>query len=138
MSGYLRGDDIEVRNVDFAAATRDATRGDALYFDPPYDPISATASFTSYAASGFGKAEQERLRTHVDELSARGCRIVLNNAYTPFIAELYRGYPQRVVGAARAINSNAARRGKVDEILVTNAAALGASTRGQSSRRGGR
>ncbi len=121
VSAYLRSNAIELRCEDFAIATRDATCGDAIYFDPPYDPISPTALFTSYAAGGFGKAEQERLRAHVDELAARGCRIVLNNAYTPYIATLYAGYPHTVVGAARAINSDAARRGDVDEILVTNA-----------------
>jgi DNA adenine methylase len=121
VSTYLRSNAIELRCEDFAIATCDATCGDAIYFDPPYDPISPTALFTSYAAGGFGKAEQERLRAHVDELAARGCRIVLNNAYTPYIAALYAGYPHTVVGAARAINSDAARRGDVDEILVTNA-----------------
>ena len=120
VSAYLRSAEVELRCEDFADSTRDAAAGDALYFDPPYDPISPTALFTSYAAHGFGKQEQERLRAHVDALAARGCHFVLNNAYTPFIADLYGGYPQTVVGAARSINSNTARRGRVDEIVVTN------------------
>lgn len=120
VSDYFNDAAITFRCEDFAASTQDAAAGDFLYFDPPYDPISPTALFTSYAAGGFGKGEQERLKRHVDELSGRGCQIALNNAYTPFIAGLYGGYPHSVVGAARSINSNTARRGNVEEILVTN------------------
>ncbi|MEM9978489.1 MAG: DNA adenine methylase, partial [Cyanobacteria bacterium P01_D01_bin.2] len=93
---------------------------DFVYFDPPYDPVSTTASFTAYDSSRFDRNEQQRLKTVIDELSARNCKVLLSNAYTDFIQELYRDYRCVRVSATRAINSNATKRGKVDEILVMN------------------
>jgi DNA adenine methylase len=118
VSAYLNAAQVTFCNQDFAEATRDATRGDFLYFDPPYDPVSDTASFTGYDVNGFGRDEQTRLKHHIDELVERGCIVVLNNACTPFIMELYSDWSYEVVGATRAINSDALRRGKVEEVLV--------------------
>jgi DNA adenine methylase len=120
VSKYLRSEGIRILNLDFCEATREAKRGDFIYFDPPYDPVSDTASFTGYDVNGFGRDEQIRLKELVDQLTKRGCTVLLSNAATDFITELYRGYRQVRVAAARAINSNGQKRGKVDEILVMN------------------
>jgi DNA adenine methylase len=120
VSKYLTTADIAFRHVDFAEAVADAQPGDLIYFDPPYDPASSTASFTGYDLNGFSRAEQARLKRCIDELTVRRCKVLLSNAATPFIMDLYRGYCATVVGATRAINSKPDRRGKVDEILVTN------------------
>lgn len=118
VSGYLRANAVVFRHLDFVAATADAGPGDFIYFDPPYDPVSPTASFTGYDVNGFDREQQTRLKTHVDALAARGCHVLLSNAATPFIRDLYQGYPQHLVPAARAINSNAQRRGDIEELLV--------------------
>lgn len=120
VSLYLNANDVQFRNVDFATATHDAQAGDFIYFDPPYDPVSSTASFTAYGVHGFGKAEQRRLKDLIDGLTLRECKVMLSNAYTPFILDLYRAYTCLKAGASRVINSNAARRGKVDELVVMN------------------
>jgi DNA adenine methylase len=120
VSKYLNNNAIAMLNVDFEKAVREARRGDFIYFDPPYDPVSDTASFTGYDVNGFSRAEQTRLKGVVDVLDKRGCKVLLSNAYTPFIADLYSSYTCVKVGASRAINSNAQGRGKVDEILVMN------------------
>jgi DNA adenine methylase len=120
VSKYLSGCEIMILNVDFADAIETASRGDFIYFDPPYDPVSSTASFTGYDVNGFNKTEQNRLKKCVDKLTDRGCRVLLSNAHTPFIVELYRDYIQVKVAANRAINSIADKRGKVDEILIMN------------------
>ncbi|AFZ15533.1 DNA adenine methylase (plasmid) [Crinalium epipsammum PCC 9333] len=117
---YLNQNQIEILNVDFQEAVKDAKEGDFLYFDPPYDPISDSADFTSYDSSGFGKEEQIRLKKTFDDLSSRGCNVLLSNAYTNFILELYSNYNQTKISAIRAINSNSSKRGKVDEILIKN------------------
>jgi DNA adenine methylase len=59
---YLNSNDITLLNQDFAEAVKDAKRGDFVYFDPPYDPVSETASFTGYDVNGFNRDEQERLK----------------------------------------------------------------------------
>jgi DNA adenine methylase len=60
------------------------------------------------------------LKQTFDELSSRGCKILLSNDYNDFIVDLYRNYNQTKISAIRAINSDASKRGKVDEILVKN------------------
>ena len=120
VSQYLNQAEVTICQMDFAAAVAEAGHNDFVYFDPPYDPVSPTASFTAYDSNRFDRNEQQRLKTVVDELSARNCKVLLSNAYTDFIQELYQNYRCVRVSATRAINSKATKRGKVDEILVMN------------------
>lgn len=95
--------------------------GDFVYLDPPYEPVSETASFTAYAAGdGFSRADQTRLRDVVAELDRRGAKIMLSNSDVPFIRELYARFRIDVVAAARAINCDARGRGLVSEVVVRN------------------
>ena len=91
-----------------------------MYFDPPYEPVSHTASFTSYAQDGFGREDQLRLRDVYAALDRRGCKLMLSNSDVPFIRDLYRGFQLDTVSAARAINCNAKKRGPVQELVVRN------------------
>jgi DNA adenine methylase len=109
----------ELRCADYRTAVRDAGRGDLVYFDPPYDPVTPTANFTSYTAGAFGPDDQRALADTARELVARGCRVMLSNSDTPFIRSLYKGFQIDRVKCSRAINSNAAKRGEVDEVIVT-------------------
>lgn len=113
----LSGADLRVASV-FDVA-QEARRGDLVYLDPPYDPVSPTASFTAYTAAGFGRAEQERLATLFRALARRGVHVVLSNSDTPFIRELYRDFCVEQVFARRAINRRAEGRGPVPELLIT-------------------
>lgn len=117
---YLTNNSVEIRNLDFEDALSDAKKGDFVYIDPPYDPVSDTSSFTGYSIDGFGKEEQKRLKSVFDSLDERGCKVMLSNSATPFIRDLYQDYHQITVEAKRNINSVADGRGKIDEILVTN------------------
>ncbi len=120
VSAYLNHADVTIRQADFAIAVAEANQNDFVYFDPPYDPVSTTASFTGYDRQGFDRTEQQRLKNVFDQLTTRGCKVLLSNAYTDFIRALYQDYRCVRVSATRAINSNATKRGKVDEILVMN------------------
>ncbi|NEQ39002.1 MAG: DNA adenine methylase [Okeania sp. SIO3I5] len=122
VSKYLNESEVKILNVDFAKAVKDAKKDDFIYFDPPYDPVSDTASFTGYDINGFNKDEQKRLKEVFDELTDRGCQVILSNSQTDFIMDLYQDYRDKiqVVRAARSINSKGLKRGKVDEILVLN------------------
>ena len=111
---------VEVLVGDFAGVRERAQPRDLVYFDPPYDPVSATSSFTSYARGGFGAEEQTRLRDVVRELSGRGVRVLLSNSMTPRVCDLYAGFRVDTVLASRAVNSRGDRRGKVEEALVRN------------------
>jgi len=112
----------------FEAALTLAERGDFLYVDPPYAPLSPTSSFTSYTAPGFGAADQRRLQAMMIELARRGCHVLLSNSTAGEIAALYdaegevrdAGLRALRVPARRAVNRNGAGRGQVEEYLITN------------------
>ncbi|MDD9938554.1 MAG: DNA adenine methylase [Myxococcales bacterium] len=97
-----------------------ARPGDFIYFDPPYEPVSETANFTSYAQDGFAREDQMRLRDVFAALDKRGCKLMLSNSDVPFIRELYRAYKIDTIAAPRAINCDAKRRGPVPEVVVRN------------------
>jgi DNA adenine methylase len=115
---YLNFSDVEILSVDFEESVKNAKKGDFIYFDPPYD--SETSTFNSYTENGFGKVEQERLARVYKELSDRGCYVMLSNHNTKLVQELYKDFNIHVIEAKRNINSNGKKRGKVEEVIITN------------------
>lgn len=111
---------VELVCTDFESTASRCARGDFVYFDPPYVPVSATSSFVGYDEGGFGDVEQMVLRDVFRELDRRGCFVMLSNSDVPFIRRLYSGYRVETVRAPRAINSDATKRGDVDEVVVRN------------------
>jgi len=114
---------VEIKKQDYKEVLKKAKKGDFIYFDPPYYPVSKTASFTSYTSESFLDKEQIELRDTFVELHKRGCFVMLSNSDTSFINKIYsepKGLRITKVQAGRAINSNASKRGKITEVLVTN------------------
>jgi DNA adenine methylase len=115
----------------FEAVETLADRGDFLYIDPPYAPLSPTASFTGYTTPRFDAKAQQRLQTFTITAARRGCHVLLSNSTAPEIRALYEtsaearaaGLRTIRVPARRAINRNASDRGSIDEFLITNIAA---------------
>ncbi len=112
--------ETELLVEDFAKVAPKAKRGDFVYFDPPYVPLSTTSSFTSYTSRGFGEAEQARLRDTARKLKKRGVRVLLSNSSAPSVRKLYaEGFDIAEVSATRLVNSKATARGAVVELLIT-------------------
>ena len=109
---------VELACRPFGSVPDVARKGDLVYFDPPYHPVSPTSSFTSYHRGGFGEQDQEALRDVFAALTARGVHLLLSNSDTPLVRDLYRDFRADQVYAARAINSRGDRRGKVPEVIV--------------------
>jgi len=109
---------VELAVEDFESSCKKAKRGDFVYFDPPYVPVSKTASFAAYHSVAFTSAEHVRLAETFARLTKRGVKTLLSNSDTPETRGLYREFDTRTVHATRAINSNASRRGSVPELLV--------------------
>lgn len=122
ISKYLNNNKIEITSGDYADAVKTAKKDDFVYFDPPYDPVSDTASFTGYSLDKFDRKEQERLRDVVDDLTRRGVKVLLSNSATDFIKKLYEHdyYVIDIIYANRNINSVGTSRGKVSEVLICN------------------
>lgn len=117
-SELLKKTQIECKS--FTAILDEVEKGDFVYFDPPYVPLNATSSFTSYTKEGFDVDMQFQLREVCDELNDRGVYFLLSNSDTEFINELYSAYTVKKVFASRQINANASGRGKITEVLVRN------------------
>ena len=117
---YFNTKNIVFYNEDFAETLNRVGKGGFVYLDPPYDPVSDTASFTGYSKGGFDRNEQIRLKCCCDELSKRNVKFLLSNSATEFIKDLYQDYKVVIVKAKRAINSDATKRGAIEEVLVRN------------------
>lgn len=112
--------DVRLGHKAFPNVKRVARSGDFVYFDPPYDPVSASASFTAYTTHSFTSDDQAELARTYEELSKRGCLLMLSNSDTPLIRKLYSGFHIHRVPARRSINTRADKRGSVWEVVVTN------------------
>lgn len=113
---------VEILCAPFDTVIDRAEPGDWVYFDPPYVPVSQTANFTSYYASGFELQDHERLRDVCVTLSKNNVYVMVSNSDTPTVRSLYRSQYFFIdeVLASRAINCNGAKRGKITELVITN------------------
>jgi DNA adenine methylase len=118
VSHALKKADISCRH--FSTVLDKVIKGDFVYFDPPYHPLTKTANFTSYDRKGFGEKDQIQLRNVFVELQKRGVKAMLSNSDTPFIRHLYNDFSIHQVFASRSVNSKSDARGKVAEVIVTN------------------
>jgi DNA adenine methylase len=98
-----------------------------VYFDPPYRPLNQTSSFTSYSREGFCDEDQVRLVEFFKELDEKGAKIMLSNSDPKnenpddsFFDDLFADYSIERVPARRMINCDGARRGNINELIITN------------------
>ncbi len=117
-SAALQG--VELRQEGFEQVLERAGEGDLVYFDPPYQPLTRTANFTSYTADSFAESDQARLAEVYRELDRRGVQVLLSNSDTPLVRELYQGFTLHEIQAPRFINSKASLRKAIGELLVSN------------------
>ena len=128
----LRGIAAKLKNVEIVCSDYSKARDfidehTFVYFDPPYRPLTATASFTSYTADCFNDDDQIALAKFVDEMAAKGAKVVVSNSDPKnadeedmFFDDIYAAHNIRRVSATRMINSKATARGKISELLISN------------------
>lgn len=119
-SRYLNQREIRITDGDFEPVLDDLDHSHFVYLDPPYHPLSKGSSFTAYVKGGWGEREQTRLRDACDRLDAKGVRFLLSNSSAELVRELYSNYRIETVKASRHVNSDGAKRGAVEEVLVRN------------------
>ncbi len=119
LSTFLKG--VRIREGDYVEAIKDAEPGDIIYLDPPYDPDEdiKTSGFVGYQKEGWTRQDTIRLKSVCDDLTRRGCRVVVSNNDTAFIRELFKDYIIHEVGVRRSINRNGDNR-KGKEVIITN------------------
>jgi DNA adenine methylase len=109
-----------ISNCDFNNFSKNTHKGDLVYFDPPYHPLTESSNFTAYNESSFLEEEQFKLYELFENLSEREIKIIKSNSDTKFINELYKKFFIHTVEARRSINSKGNKRGKVNEIIIRN------------------
>lgn len=123
----LQHANIEISQGDYSQTILHVEGLTFVYLDPPYRPLDATSSFTAYAKGDFNDDDQRQLAEFCHRLTDNGCYWMESNADCSaknpedrFFEELYKDYRIERVNAARFINANASKRGKLTEILIKN------------------
>lgn len=121
-----------LRNVDIRCGSYEDSMpfidGDTfVYLDPPYRPITPTASFTAYCSDRFDDGEQRRLAGFVRDIDAKGAKFALSNSDPKnadpdddFFDDLYAGYNIKRIPARRSIGRSADSRIEVSELIISN------------------
>jgi len=121
VSKILQSKNIAIRCHDFAAILDEAKKDDFVYFDPPYQPVSKTANFTSYTKCEFTYKDLERLADLCQKLDKKDCKVLLSNSNTKEVKKLFSSKWKIVeISANRAINSNSKKRTGHSELLIKN------------------
>jgi DNA adenine methylase len=122
VSHILQSSRISIKCRDFEAVLRDAKKGDLIYFDPPYQPTSTTANFTSYTNKDFTYDDLTRLAELCLKLDSRGCNVLLSNSDSKEVADIFAKNTWKItrIEANRSINSNSKKRTGHFELLIKN------------------
>ena len=122
VSNILQSSNVAIKCRDFESVLRDAKKGDLVYFDPPYQPVSDTANFTSYTNKDFTYDDLSRLAELCMKLDSKGCNVLLSNSNSKEVEEMFSSKPWKVskIQANRSINSNSKKRTGHFELLIKN------------------
>ncbi len=111
----------KIRNTNFVSAVSDIKRGDLVYLDPPYIPLSASSSFSKYAKDDFGILDQYALAGLIEGLNRLGAYVILSNSDTELSRKIYGEVLNlRQIKVQRNISASANSRVSVNEIIGVN------------------
>lgn len=117
-SDLLKGKELTVGS--FSKTLSECKKGDLVYLDPPYIPLSLTSSFVSYSADGFDFSMQVALRDRCRELDKQGVMFMLTNSDTPLTRDLYKEFEVESVASPRSISADGGKRKAVQDVIVRN------------------
>lgn len=122
VSTILQSSKVSIKCRDFEAVLQDAKKGDLVYFDPPYQPVSDTANFTSYTNKDFTDKDLGRLAELCSKLDSKGCKVLLSNSDSKQVSDMFSGkyWKTNRIQANRSINSNSKKRTGHFELLIKN------------------
>jgi DNA adenine methylase len=121
VSNILQSKKIQISCRDFSAILQDARKNDFVYFDPPYQPVSKTANFTSYTNRDFTYEDLQRLVEVSEKLADKGCKVLHSNSNSSEVRNLFsKDWKVVEISANRAINSDSTKRSGHTELLIKN------------------
>jgi len=118
----------EIHSGDYSYCEPLIKEGSVIYLDPPYRPLTKTSSFTNYSKESFDEADQIKLSSFCDRINEKkNIYLILSNSNPKnvdsediFFDKWYSNFKRNEIYASRSINSNASKRGKISELLITN------------------
>ena len=122
VSSILQSNKVSIKCRDFESVLNDAKKGDLVYFDPPYQPVSDTANFTSYTNRDFTFDDLSRLSELCHKLDEKGCKVLLSNSDSKVVSKMFSQKTWKIskINANRSINSNSKKRTGHFELLIKN------------------
>lgn len=122
VSEILQSSKIAIKCRDFKSVLQDVKKDDLVYFDPPYQPVSETANFTSYTNKNFTYEDLNKLAELCMKLDSKGCKVLLSNSDSKEVAKIFSKESWKInrIKANRSINSNSKKRTGHFELLIKN------------------
>jgi len=121
VSRILQSQKITITCRDFSSILEDAKKDDFIYFDPPYQPVSQTANFTSYTNRDFNFEDLKRLADLCNDLDSEGCKVILSNSNSNEVKDMFdRNWKIKKIEVNRAINSDSKKRTGHSELVIKN------------------
>ena len=118
-SKWLKGSHLT--RGDFTKSLERANRGDIVYFDPPYIPLTASANFSKYSKDDFSIRDHERLAELISKLKKRGVCVILSNSDTSLSREIFgQVLTLRQISVNRSIAADGSSRKPVMEVIGTS------------------
>jgi DNA adenine methylase len=108
----------EFRAADFRDIFAGLQPGDVVYCDPPYVPLSQTASFTAYSGNVFTARDQNDLSKLAGSAWKNGISVVLSNHDTEITRRLYAAALLKRFSVQRFISCDGDNRQAVPELLA--------------------
>jgi len=99
-----------------------AKKGDFVYLDPPYEPLSESSSFTAYTEDDWTTEDLVHLRSLCDEMDSKGVLWMMSNSTAQKVYDIFDSYTIETVQAHRFVKAlkDNEKREKIAETVVTN------------------
>ncbi len=136
-AAVLARDGVSIAHASYTQSTRLCARGDVVYFDPPYLPVTKTANFVDYTRESFGWEDHVELASEFVRLHDLGCTVILSNSDTRRIRDLYCNFAIRTARVERLINCNASRRTGQRELMIISSSSSSNAVRGRRKEKRG-
>lgn len=108
----------QIHHASYKDVLKEAKKGDLIYLDPPYYPLTKSANFTAYSKSSFAQSDQMELFEIFKTLDDRGCKVLKSNSDASFVRMLYSEFQMHEILASRTINRDPTNRGRIKELLI--------------------
>lgn len=115
---HQKSKNAKIKCASFLDAMDNAKKGDVIYCDPPYVPLSKTASFTRYHSHDFQEEQQRLLADKAEDVASRGVSVIISNHDTKLTRKMYANADITSFHVQRFISAKGSTRKPVKEILA--------------------